>query len=231
MRHARRMRATVVNKIGPAHCRGKQPGCGETVGAAPLDRVRPLSRLFGKGDQNAPRRIRRQHRFGEIEPGGLATGLARAPQIQALRVDAGHPPAFAGAPEQTLGIELHGIGVVGIHMRDDLRLGGGERGRIRGESQALALDPGNAAEPGDEMAALDRDAMKVEIGETGVDGTGGMPRREAGRAARIVNPAGAPEQRQPRPGERVGIPGGRLEQQLHKGLGREVLCVRCEIGQ
>ena len=85
--------------------------------------------------------------------------------------------------------------MIGVHMRDDLRLGRGQRGGIGGKAQSLALDPGDAAEPGDQMAALDRDAVEVKIGEPGVDGARGVPRGEAGREARIVDALGAPEQR------------------------------------
>jgi hypothetical protein len=58
-----------------------------------------------------------------------------------------------------------------------------------------------------------------------------VSRDEAGQQARIVASFGAPEQGQPRPGERVGISGGRLEQQRYQGLGQQVACVLCKVGQ
>jgi hypothetical protein len=121
--------------------------------------------------------------------------------------------------------------MIGVHMRDDFRLGGSQRGRVAGKAQVLALDPGDAAEPCHEMAALDIDAIEMKIGEAGVDGARRVPRREAGSGTCVVNALGAPEQRQPRPGERVGISGSRLEQQRHGRLGQQVACVRCEVGQ
>ena len=50
MRHARRTRAEIVNKIGPVHSRGKQRDRGETAEGGPLGRVRKLPSLLGEGD-------------------------------------------------------------------------------------------------------------------------------------------------------------------------------------
>jgi hypothetical protein len=122
-------------------------------------------------------RFRGEHRFAEIEPRRFAAGVAVAAQIQPLRVDAGHPPARAGAPEQNAGKELHGSLMIGVHVRDDFRLGCGQSRGVAGKAQVFAFDPGDAAEPGNQMTALDFDAIKMKIGEIGIDGArGGVAR-------------------------------------------------------
>ena len=58
-----------------------------------------------------------------------------------------------------------------------------------------------------------------------------MARGEAGERRAIVDRSAAPEQRQPRPGERVGMAGGGLEQQRHPRIGSDIAGVLGEIGQ
>ena len=101
----------------------------------------------------------------------------------------------------------------------------------RGEAQLVGLDPGDPAEAGDEMAALDGDPVEVEIGKAGIARARRVARGEAGGGARIVAPFGPAEQRQPRPGERVGMAGRVFEQQRDQRVGSEVAGVLGEIGQ
>jgi len=159
--------------------------------------------------ERPPRRRGAQHRRGEVEP----RDLAAAAQVEPLGVDAGHLPSRGLAPEKMPGIELDRLGVIAVHVADDLRLGDGEGARIAAEVQFGGLDPRDPAEAGDQMAAFDHNAIKVEIGKSRIGRASGMASRETRRSPRIVATLGPPQQGQPRAGQRVGLPGDILEQQ------------------
>src|SRR6516165_6042060 len=92
------------------------------------DRVRVTStgalfaRVVGELYQRGSRRLGRQHRRSELEPGDFPF----APQIDPIRIDAGHPPLCTAAVEQAPGILTNSLRVILVHMSEDLRFGGGE---------------------------------------------------------------------------------------------------------
>ena len=88
-------------------------------------------------------------------------------QVAALGVDADEHRAVAREAAELACVERHRIGVVAVHMGDEVGLGRGERsGRVT--EQIVGGDGVNAPEAGDQMRALERDAVDVEIGEIGV---------------------------------------------------------------
>ena len=58
-----------------------------------------------------------------------------------------------------------------------------------------------------------------------------MARHKAGGGMRVIATLGAAEQREARPGERIGMAAGILEQERHQRVGDEVPGVLGEIGQ
>ena len=81
------------------------------------------------------------------------------------------------------------------------------------------------------MAAFDHDAVQVEIAEPGILRARRMARGEPGSGARLVAALGAADDGQARPGQRVGVPGGRLEQQRDARVGEQVFGMLGEVGQ
>src|SRR4029077_2277935 len=86
-----------------------------------------------------------------------------------------------------------------------------------------------------EVAALDGDPVEVEIGKAGIARArrvaGGEAGGARGSAAGILNPLRPAQQREARPGERVRMLTGAVEQQRHLWVGNEVPGVLGEIGQ
>lgn len=123
----------------------------------------PLPRAVDERDQR-PTRV---SSVGDRRLEGNA-GEARADaQVAALGVDADEHRLVPGEAAELACVERHRIGVVAFHMGDDVGLGRGERGG-RVKAQVVGGDGVDAPEAGDQMRALERDAVDVKIGEIGV---------------------------------------------------------------
>src|ERR1700733_10835105 len=94
--------------------------------------------------------------------------------------------------------------MVGIHMRDNVRLALGEGDGIFGEAQSGGLEPRKAPEPGDQVAAADRHPVQVKISEPGILRGARMPRGESREKPWIVAARRFAEKAEPRLGERIG---------------------------
>lgn len=57
---------------------------------------------------------------------GKARHHAAAAQVEALGIDARHLPIASGLAQESRGIKLHRVGMISIHVADDLVLGNGE---------------------------------------------------------------------------------------------------------
>ena len=87
-------------------------------------------------------------------------------QFDAFRIDAGAAPVAVGGAQQFGGVKPAGLGVVGIHMRDRVRLGLDQRCGIRDVGEDIArAQVDDAAETGDQMRALDGHLVEAEVGE------------------------------------------------------------------
>ena len=123
----------------------------------------------------------------EGEPGDPA-GL---PQIDALAIDAGHPPAAARQPQQLAGIELDGVGMVLVHMGHDPRLALDQAGERRDGQQLGRTQPADLAEAAHQMGALDGHPIEVEILEAGIHPGIRMAGEKAAAEALVVGPLAA----------------------------------------
>lgn len=149
--------------------------------------------------------------------------LAAAPQIGAFGIDAGHAPALALATEQPRGIELHGVGMVLVHMGDDAGLGGGEFAGIGAVvAQRRRVHPVDAPEAGDQMRRARLDGEEAEIAEIGIARGAGMAGEEARAAFRRVAAPRDTLHRHARAGQRFVEAGGAVEQQRDARLGGDV---------
>ncbi len=121
-----------------------------------------LPGLFGVGRSRRPRRIghllenlpqhtRRAHPLREGQPQRRAIEL----KLETLGV-AAHAAPFAVASAHELGsIETHRLGMIAVHMRNNLGLGRDKLAGVTGLGQdVLRLEIDDAAEPGDEMRGL-----------------------------------------------------------------------------
>ena len=145
-------------------------------------------RLLGEFDKRGTRRSGGQHRCGKVEPGSLAIAL----QIGAFGIDPGHPPIGPRMTEQTPYAIGDRVGMMLVHMLEDLRLRLSESGGIRSKQQIAAVDPVNPAETGDQVPAFDRDPIETEIGETGIDGARRVVRGEAGETSQVLDDSACP---------------------------------------
>ena len=165
---------------------------------------------------------------GEIEPRGLAV----ASQIDPFRIDAGHPPARAAAAEQTARIMRRSRSRWSSFMcrriSDSAAASAPASG---GNRKSRAVDPLDPAEAGDEVAALDHDAVEMEIAKTGIGGARRVVRDKAREATRIIGRLSPPEQGQARPGQGIGMALGGVEQQRDPRIERDVAAVLRQIGQ
>ncbi len=120
-----------------------------------------------------------------------------------------------------------------VHVRDDVGFRRGQRAASRGEHADRRLDPVDAAEPGDEMAALDRDPVEVEIGKAGIErALEGWRAQKRAEQRRVVGALGPPEHASARgPVSGSAWPAGAVEQQRDPRIGRDVLRVLGEVGQ
>src|ERR1700688_1222942 len=95
----------------------------------------------------------------EGEPGEPAA----SPEVEAVGIDAGGPPALAREPEEMACHQAKRLAMVRVQMRQDVRLGRGEsRGRGPGE-EGRPLEPMNAAEAGHQVSPLRGHAIKAEV--------------------------------------------------------------------
>jgi hypothetical protein len=151
------------------------------------DRVKSLSTLgyfagFGSQLYERPARLLEcEHGRRESEPGGIAAG----PQIDALRIDAGHPPVSRAAAEQIARVGGNGIGVVCVHVPQDFRFRRRQSNMVVRKQEVAAIDPVDAAETRDKMPAFGRRSIEPEIGERRVDRARRMVRNEAVEKAGI----------------------------------------------
>jgi hypothetical protein len=111
-------------------------------------------------------------------------------------------------------------------------LGLGERPGVRRIEQHVGrLDPVDPPEPGDQMRALDRDAVQLEVGEAGVSLGAGVPggeaRQEMGRGCRLH----AAQDACARSGQGILPAGSAIEQQRHARVVREVAGVLGQVGE
>src|SRR5438552_18893858 len=162
-----------------------------------------LARHLGELDEGCSRRLRSddrdRDRGGEIEPRGLAV----APQIDPLRINAGHSPAWAAAAEQTMRVPRNRVAMVFVHMFQDLGFGRRERADIAREQKVAAVDPVDPAEARDEMPVLDLHPVEMEVAKAGVARTRRVMSDEARQAAPIIARQSAAEKGQAGPGERI----------------------------
>src|SRR6266851_399077 len=149
-------------QTGPTEAgRRYRPGCRAVSYTG--DRVKVTStgalfaRVVGELDERGSRSLGRQHKRGKIEPGDLAM----APQVDPLRVDAGHPPVSAAAAKQAFGVILDRLRVIRVHMSQDPRLCRSKPACVSREQQIAALDPVDPAKTGDEVPAFDRDPIEA----------------------------------------------------------------------
>ena len=124
-------------------------------------RYRPA---FGERDECRARCLGGQRRSGKIEPGDVAA----ATQIEPFGVDAGQPPPGFVVAEQFRAQKSIAAAWSWFICRDDRRLRRSEAA-MRRQQQIGAVDPFDAAKPGDEMAALDDEPVNTEIGEARVE--------------------------------------------------------------
>ena len=120
-------------------------------------------------------------------------------------IDAGHPPARAGTPEQPAGIELrprrHGRRSYGARSRPRPRPARPAAARQAGRPPSIQ---GILPNPATRWARSIVTAIEVEVGEPGIHRGIGMPREEArASAGRRRVSATRPSSDTPRPGERL----------------------------
>ena len=191
------------------------------------DHVDQISQLrtgcrAAESDRSVPWRPARPAPFGPRLPAlNGASNASRAtsprlPQIDPLGVDAGHPPVAAGEAQQLAGIELHGVGMVLVHVADDALLALGQAGSGGTASSSAASSHRILPKPRHQMGALDGDPIEVEILEAGIHPGVRMARQETPRQARRRRSA-----RRGRPASPAGPvrgwsrPAGAVEQQRY----------------
>ncbi len=104
---------------------------------------------------------------------------ARAPhEITAFRVDAGHAPCSRLRTQKLSRVKLQRVGVVGVHMRHDVRLGPNEGvSSLQRQQKIGGIQVDNAPKTPDEMRPLRLQGVKGEIGKVGVS----LRRRVSGK--------------------------------------------------
>src|SRR5579871_2024098 len=95
----------------------------------------------------------------------------------------------------------------------------------------LRLDPANPSETGDEMGALEGDAVELEIGEAGIGLGRGMAGEEAGKQPLVADRSRLADQARPRAGERVCKTGGAVDEQGKPRIAGEVAAVLGQVGK
>ena len=103
--------------------------------------------------------------------GGAVAVISGRPmaQIDAFRIDAGHPPSLPLQTKELAGIELNGVRMVLVHVRHDARLRFGQTWRL-GRGQLGTVDPADLAEPADQMGPLHGNAVEAAaVAQRGFD--------------------------------------------------------------
>ncbi len=98
-----------------------------------------------------------------------------------------------------------------------------------GKAKLGTLDPADLPETRDEMPALDEDTVQMEVGETGINAASWMVRGEPAQQTIIVATLGTTDQRETRPGERVGEFARAVKQQGNLRRGGKVTGVLGEV--
>src|SRR5581483_9010587 len=117
-------------------------------------------------------RLGRSHyRLGEQD----APGRAVERDVRALGVDAGHAPMTRLAFGERGGVKLDRVGMLLVHVLDNLLLGLDQACRLVEIKQEFAGGEfEDAAEAAYVVGPLDRKAEKGEVGEFGVEGSLGV---------------------------------------------------------
>ena len=196
----------------------------------PSTRARYFRAFVGELDERGARRLR-----GSSTTGAAKSSRAVSPSRR-RSIPSGSMPVIrqsrAAAAEQTRARNRRS------RRRDPrscaCRISGSAAASAAGvgrKQQIAAFDPVDPAEAGDEMAAFDRDPIEMEIGKAGIDGARRVVRGEAREAARVVDRLGLPDHGQARPGQRVGVARGGVEQQRDPRVEGDIAAVLREIGQ
>src|SRR5690242_16340159 len=158
------------------------------------------------------------HEFGTggsgvpyLGPEILTFDLTAAAEVRAFRIDSGHPPIAtrtACAARDT----IYGIGVIAVHVLEDRRLGRRERARITCQQNLAGFDPTNAAEPSDQMRALDAHAIQPEVAEAGIHLGRRMAPGEARQQPRVDYGIGAAGKARARAGQGIVEAGCAIDQ-------------------
>jgi len=180
--------------------RGDPPGATSTSAL--------FARVHGELNQRGSRRVGCQHGRHKVDPGDFCL----APQIDSLRVDAGQSPVRALPTEQMPGVITDRVGMVLVHMVQDLRFRRCKRTDITGESQVRAFDPLNLTEAGNKLAASDGSSVETKIAKPRVNLACRVTRVEPRETTWIIDRFDPPDQRETWSGQRIGITLGGVDE-------------------
>src|SRR3569623_214677 len=134
-------------------------------------------------------------------------------EVEAVGIDAGATPDAARRAAQFHGVEIEGVTMIVVHVRDGAFFGVDEIPSIRDDGEhVLGFEVGGAGKAAIEMRRDDLHAPKREIGETGIELRLGMVREETPAQPRLVgrlprHRRKASQHRQPRMRQSVALAG------------------------
>ncbi len=179
---------------------------------------------------------RRAHTLRERQPQRGAVEL----QFEPFGIATDAAPFPVGSAEELGGVKPHRVGMVAVHVRENLGLGREEFGGVAGLGQnLLRLEIDDAAEAGDQMRGLERHPVEGEVGKARehfrlrlaieiaparvrvLGCGGGSHEHDAGPLQGIAGLALVDHERDARVGENVlGVHGKARDQQQRRAVGR-----------
>jgi hypothetical protein len=198
---------------------------GDRVGVTSTGAL--FARVVGELDERGSRCLCTENWRGELEP----SGFSLAPQIDAFRIDACHPPTDRRAGEQMPGVTRDRVRMIFIHMLENTLLRRRKRAGVAVEHHVAAFDPPNLSKTGNEVGTFEDNAVETEVAKTGVDRAGRMMGGEPREATRVIDRFSPPNQGEARPGQRVGVTLGGVEKQGYPRIEGNIAAMLSEIGE